>query len=184
MSLVSMELCAGVHTAQRQITTQIPIEFCILVIGLGHCQSDYTISIGAFLPTASEGWGKVRFSVCSHLGGGGGGGGYPGQVQTGGDPSQVQFRYPPCQTSSGGGYPARGTPPRVPSQLGGTPAVGGTPPQVLPPIRPSRGGTPAGVGGGGCYPTTGNRWSTWYAAVGMPLAFTQEDFLVLLAFVC
>ena len=44
----SMELCGGVHTAQRQITTQIPIEFGILVIslslGLGHCQSDYTIS--------------------------------------------------------------------------------------------------------------------------------------------
>ena len=49
MSLGSMELCEGVHTAQRQTTTQIPIEFCILVIGLSlglslsHCQSDYTI---------------------------------------------------------------------------------------------------------------------------------------------
>ena len=38
-------LCEGVHIAQRQITTQIPIEFCVLVIclglglGLGHCQS-------------------------------------------------------------------------------------------------------------------------------------------------
>ena len=32
---------------------------------------------------------------------------------------------------------------------------------------------PAGMG----YPTSGNRWSTWYAAVGMPLAFTQ-DFLL------
>ena len=40
MSLCSVELCGGVHTAQRQITTQIPIEFCMLVIGLGlgHCQ--------------------------------------------------------------------------------------------------------------------------------------------------
>ena len=49
MSLGSMEFCGGVHTAQRQITTQISIEFCILVIGLGlclgHCQSDYTIRI-------------------------------------------------------------------------------------------------------------------------------------------
>ena len=36
--------------------------------------------------------------------------------------------------------------------------------------------TPAGVGGG--YPTSGNRLSTRYAVVGMPLAFTQEDFLV------
>ena len=35
MTLGSMELPRGVHTAQRQITTQIPIEFCVLVIGLG-----------------------------------------------------------------------------------------------------------------------------------------------------
>ena len=42
MSLGSMELCGGVHNAQRQISTQIAIEFCILVIGLGlgHCQCD------------------------------------------------------------------------------------------------------------------------------------------------
>ena len=39
-------LCEGVHIAHRQITTQISIEFCILVIGLGlglglgQCQSD------------------------------------------------------------------------------------------------------------------------------------------------
>ena len=55
MSLGSMEMCGGVHTAQRQITTQIPIEFCTLVIGLGlglvHCQSDYTIKL---LPTGVE----------------------------------------------------------------------------------------------------------------------------------
>ena len=31
-----------------------------------------------FLPTASEGWGKAMFSVCSHPGGGGGGGTYLG----------------------------------------------------------------------------------------------------------
>ena len=29
-----------------------------------------------------------------------------------------------------------------------------------------------------------NRRSTWYAAVGMPLAFTQEDFLVVISFTC
>ena len=46
MSLGSMELYGGVHTAQRQTTTQISIEFCILVVGLGlglclgHCQPD------------------------------------------------------------------------------------------------------------------------------------------------
>ena len=61
---------------------------------------------------------------------------------------------PPCQTWPGG-YPD-----------GGYPTLG-TPPSGL------AGGYPMGVGG---YPTSG---STWYAAVGMPLAFTQEDFLVL-----
>ena len=46
MALGSMKLYRVIHTAQRQITTQIPIEFCVLVIGLGlglglgHCQSD------------------------------------------------------------------------------------------------------------------------------------------------
>ena len=40
LTLVSMdsELHRDVHTAQRQITTQIPTEFCVLVIGLGLCQ--------------------------------------------------------------------------------------------------------------------------------------------------
>ena len=44
-------LCESVHIAQRQITRQIPIEFCILVIGLGlglglgHCQSDRAIIV-------------------------------------------------------------------------------------------------------------------------------------------
>ena len=56
--------------------------------------------------------------------------------------------------------------------------VGGTPvgvPHLGPPL-PSQtwpGGTPAR---GGRVPHLG--WSTWYTAVGMPLAFTQEDFLV------
>ena len=46
-------LCEVVHIPQRQITTQIPIEFRILVIGLGpglglglglgHCQSDRAV---------------------------------------------------------------------------------------------------------------------------------------------
>ena len=49
----------------------------------------------------------------------------------------------------------------------------GVPPRVTPPppIGPGQGGYPDGG-----YPTLS---STWYAAVGMPLAFTQEDFLVL-----
>ena len=48
----SVELWGGVHIAQRQITTQISIEFCTLVIGLGlglglgHCQSDSLVKRG------------------------------------------------------------------------------------------------------------------------------------------
>ena len=47
MILGSVELYRVVHTSQRQITTQIPIEFCIHVVGLGlgHCQCDNTISL-------------------------------------------------------------------------------------------------------------------------------------------
>ena len=87
-----------------------------------------------FLPPASEGWGKVMFSVCSHLGGvpishnalqhfpechgaaGGGtlpgpaGGGYPGQ---GGYP--------------GGGVPWRGVPWPGGTLAGGVPWPGGVP---------------------------------------------------------
>ena len=42
-----MELCRGVHTTEnKQKTTQIPIEFCILVmgvdLGLDHCQCERT----------------------------------------------------------------------------------------------------------------------------------------------
>ena len=42
-------ICRALHTALRQITTQIPIEFCTLVIGLrislvlGVAQCEYTI---------------------------------------------------------------------------------------------------------------------------------------------
>ena len=35
MELGSMELSRGVHTAQRHITTQIPVESCMLAISLG-----------------------------------------------------------------------------------------------------------------------------------------------------
>ena len=35
------------HIAQKQITTQIPIGFCIFVIGLGHCQCEETITFDA-----------------------------------------------------------------------------------------------------------------------------------------
>ena len=77
-------------------------------------------------------------------------------------------------TLAGMGYPRGqvwqgGTPqqgwgtPLARSDRGGVPEVGYLPPP------------PAGVPP----PVQDNRWSTWYAAVGMPLAFTQEDFLVL-----
>ena len=76
-----------------------------------------------------------------------------------------------------------------PGPAGGFPLPGGTPPQ-LPPSQvwwdvhevgypPSRDEVlPSQVWLGGITPIQDNRWSTWFAAVGMPLAFTQEDFLV------
>ena len=70
-----------------------------------------------------------------------------------------------------GGYPDGGTPPRVTPLL--DLAGGGTPPQVHPCQTWPGGGYPNRGGG---VPHLG---STWYATVGMPLAFTQEDFLVL-----
>ena len=96
------------------------------------CSWLYWTEVSYFLlPTASEGWGKVMFSVCPHLWGGG-----------------------------GGGTPARSI-------------------QGVPQPRPGWGGYPPARSGWGGYPGT-PPWqdSTWYAAIGMPLAFTQEDFLV------
>ena len=46
-----MGSCGVVHTAHRQWTTQIPIEFYVLVIGFGlglgliHCQCEETIKV-------------------------------------------------------------------------------------------------------------------------------------------
>ena len=71
-----------------------------------------------------------------------------------------------------------------PSQLrmGGT--HDGVPPSRdwVPPARLGQGGTHNGGtpwSQWGTPPGWDSRWSTWYAAVGMPLAFTQEDFLVI-----
>ena len=47
MTLGSMELYRGVHTAQRQMTTQIPIESSILAISLG--LSPATVSVPTLL---------------------------------------------------------------------------------------------------------------------------------------
>ena len=35
IKMACIGLCGGIHTAQTPITTQIPIGFCILVIGIG-----------------------------------------------------------------------------------------------------------------------------------------------------
>ena len=122
-------------------------------------------------------------------------GGNPSQVQVGGTPTggypnwggYPSRGYPtlgtPHQTWWGvpwrGGYPTSGTPCQtwwgtpIWTWWPGVPQVGGTPPQV-PPVRPGW-----GVPWLGGVPI----WSsTWYAAVGMPLAFTQEDFLVNVCF--
>ena len=109
------------------------------------------------------------------------GGGYPARSSWGGYPA--------------GGYPGRGYP------GGGYPAWGGT--QVRYPPARSAGGVPGGgtlaggvprsgtpqpgqLGGGvpcqGRYPGQDNIGSTCYMAGGMPLAFTQEYFLVSLMF--
>ena len=49
ITMGSTIVCRALHTAARQITTQIPIEFCTLIIGLsiglvlGVAQCEYTI---------------------------------------------------------------------------------------------------------------------------------------------
>ena len=114
---------------------------------------------------------SIHHSVCPHLGEGTWPGPRGGGVLLGGTPSGG---YPTSDTPLSDlawGYPCGRVPhlryPR-PGLTEGTPAGRGTSPQVSP-IRP---------GWGGGYSTSCNRWSTCYATVGMPLAFTQEDFLV------
>ena len=74
------------------------------------------------------------------------------------------------------GYPSEGGTPTWPGR-GGRSRWGYPPAQVqmggypLAGVPPPRQGVP---------PVQDNRWSTWYTAVGMPLAFTQEDFLVII----
>ena len=106
----------------------------------------------------------------------------PGGTQSGPGPGTppggypVRSRYPPQ-----GGY-LTGYPPGV---LGTPPGGGpGTPPGGVwvPPQGGYLTGYPPGGGGtrsgGGGVPGQDNRRSTHYTAGGMPLAFTQEDFLV------
>ena len=112
--------------------------------------------------------GRLCFDSCQA-----GAGGYPSQVQAGGGgPLEPGPGRGVPQPGPGRGVPHLGYPlphqtwPGVP-QLGGYP-TSGTPQSDL----ASEGGYPSA--GGGTPPS-----STWYAAVSMPLAFTQEDFLVL-----
>ena len=76
----------------------------------------YNCSLVYLLPPASEGWGKVIFSVCSHLRGGGGypipglwiGGDTPSQVGVGDTMSQVWVEGYPIPGLGGGVYPVPG----------------------------------------------------------------------------
>ena len=113
-----------------------------------------------FLPPASEGWGKVMFSVCSYWGGGvsPAGGGVRSSWPGGGGVSQLGGSGPAGQGGGSG-----------PASWGGVRSnwPGG--------VRSSQqgGGVRSSQRGGGVSilrPLAG----------GMPLAFTQEDFLVYL----
>ena len=104
--------------------------------------------------------------VSSHLGGGvpqsglGKGGVLQSGLGRGGTPSQVWV----------GGYPISGLGRGVPHLWGGTPCPGVLHPRGVPHVR---GGTlsPPPI-------TQSSIASTCYAAGGVPLAFTQEDFLL------
>ena len=119
--------------------------------------------------------------VCSHLGGGG----------TRGAPPPLPHPAPHLDLDGGvqrpaphldldGGHPAPAPPP---GPGGGRPTPPHpTPPWQAPPPGPGWGAPhpPTWTWMGGCPPTPhrNNIACTCYAAVGMPLAFTQEDFLV------
>ena len=99
------------------------------------CTPGYVCIKQSFLPTASEGWGKVMFSVCPHLG-------WVSRVPPP-PPIRSGWGYPPSDLERGNlGYP--------PSDLdGGYPGY--------PHVRPGWGGYPDGE----WVPTSVNRWSTW-----------------------
>ena len=133
-----------------------------------------------FYRPPSEGWGKVIVSVCSHRGGGGFPG--PGLRSGGGSQSQILGGVPglrfsggggPSLRFSGGGYP-------VSDFLGG----GGNLDSVKGKIFDTRFGLIHVQTGeknfcqGTPPPPAIARNCYGYAAGGMPLAFTQEDFLV------
>ena len=109
--------------------------------------------------------------VSPHLGGGvpwpgPDGGGYPGQVQMR-IPSQVQMGYP-SQVQLGG-YPSQVQRWCTPHPKMGTPC-----PEIGYPHRPDMGYPHPEME----YPLSRDGMGTWYAEGGVPLAFTQENFLV------
>ena len=121
---------------------------------------------------------EVMFSqvcVCSTLGGGG----YPIPGLAGGTPSQ--FRGVPPWTRSGWGIPpdlGQDTPPPTRSGWGPPPDLGqGTPPRNWDGVPPGPG---TGTRPHQVWIRQSSTASTCYAAGGVPLAFTQEDFLVFL----
>ena len=148
---------------------------------------------------------SIHPSFCLSTGGGGvpepgpASGGTPARSSQGGTPTGGGG-YPTLGTTHQtwpGGYPtlgvtgvsepgpaSRGVP--EPGPAGGY-LCWGVPHLGYPLSDPSRGypcwgyptlGPPPLSDLAGGYPTLGNRWSTWYVVVGMPLAFMQEDFLV------
>ena len=133
------------------------------------------------LPPTSEGWGKVLFSVCQSTSRGRVG--YPSQVWRGvnpipglgreGDtwvpPNQVWMGYPPQTWDRVPPRPGTGYPP----DLGWV-----TPPQTWDGVPPGPEMEYSPQTWDGVPPLTWGIASTCYAKGSMPLAFTQEDFLV------
>ena len=118
---------------------------------------------------------------------------YPSQVQPGqdgGTPAGGVPGYPHPQPGQNGGYLGYPLPPGL-VRTGGVPQPGSTwgtptPSQVRMGV-PQPGGASwvpswPGQDGGtwGTPPGQDSTWSTQYAAVGIPLAFMQEDFLVVI----
>ena len=85
----------------------------------------------------------------------------------------------PGLMGGGGGVPKVGYPPRLGLTGGGVYLRRGTPLGQVWWGVPEDGYPTSRDGITPPPPLQDNRWSTWYAALSMPLAFTQEDFLVL-----
>ena len=184
----------GGRTASGFFTTEEVVSVSIIIVT--------RIVIGHLLPTAYVVRGRVMFSVCVSVHICGGGGGYPIPGPGGrGYPIQLMGGLPHPRSSwvgtpsrcRWGGYPIQlmgGTPSQV--QVGGYPIqlMGGTPipgPGGVPHPRSRQGGAHPGYPPAGEHlpgvpppppPSRSSIVCTCYAAVGMPLAFTKDHFLV------